>query len=78
MLVAHRGNVDKDEQKNHIKYFGNRKPCRKALLSMKHIGREGHMAESIDIRVAEPSVFIASNTIPFCNFMLIKLQIHYN
>ena len=78
MLVAHRGNVDKDEQKNHIKYFGSRKPRRKELLSMKHIGREGHVAESIDTRVVEPNVLIASNAIPFYNFILIELQIHYN
>ena len=75
MLLAHRAIVDKGE---HIKSFGSRKPCRKALLSMKHIGREGHVAESIDTRVVEPSVLIASNAIPFCNFMLIELQIHYN
>ena len=78
MLLAHRGNVDKDLKKKHIKSFGSRKPRRKELLSMKHIGREGHVAESIDTRVVEPSVLIASNAIPFCNFMLIELQIHYN
>ena len=47
MLLAHRGIVDKGEHKKHIKSFGSRKPCRKAPLSMKHTGREGHMAESI-------------------------------
>ena len=78
MLLAHRGNVDKDEQKKHIKSFGSSKPCRKALLRMKHTGREGHMAKSIDTRVVEPSVLISSNAIPFCNFMLIESQIHYN
>ena len=78
MLLAHRGNVDKDKQNNHIKSFGSRKPRRKALLNMKHTIREGHVAESIDTRVVEPSVLIASNAIPFCNFMLIELQIHYN
>ena len=78
MLLAHRRNVDKDLKKKHIKSFGSRKPCRKALLSTKHTGREGHVAKSIDTRVVEPSVLIASNVIPFCNFMLIELQIHYN
>ena len=73
MLLSHRGNVDKDEQKKHINSFGSRKPCRKALLSMKHTGREGHMAQSIDSRVVEPNVLIASNAIPFYNFMLIEL-----
>ena len=78
MLLAHRGIVDKGEQKKHIKLFGSRKPCRKALLSMKNTTREGHVAESIDRRVVEPSVLIGSNVIPFGNFMLIELQIHYN
>ena len=78
MLLAHRGNVDKDEQKKHIKSFGSGKPRKKAPLSMKHTGMEGHVAESIDTRVVEISVLIASNTIPFYNFMLIELQIHYN
>ena len=78
VTLAHRGNVDKDEQKKHIKSFGSRKPRRKALLSTKHTGREGHVAESIDTRLVEPSVLIASNAIPFCNFMLIELHIHYN
>ena len=78
MLLEHRGNVDKDLQKKHKNSFGSRKPCRKALLNMKHTDREGHMAESIDTRVVEPSVLIASNAIPFCNFMIIELQIHYN
>ena len=78
MLLAHRGIVDKGEHKKHIKLFGSRKPCRKASLSTKHTGREGHVAKSIDIRVVEPGVLIASNAIPFCNFMLIELQIHYN
>ena len=36
------------------------------------------MADSIDRRVAEPSVLTASNAIPFYNFMLTKMQIHYN
>ena len=71
MLLAHRGNVDKDKQKKHIKSFGSRKPRRKALLSTKHTGRGGHVAESIDTQVVEPSVLSASNVIPFCNFMLI-------
>ena len=78
MLLAHRRIVDKGEHKKHIKSFGSRKPCRKAPLSTKHIDREGHVVESIDRRVVEPSVLIASNAIPLCNFMLIELQIHYN
>ena len=78
MLLTHRGNVDKDLQKKHIKPFGSRKPCIKALLSTKDTGREGNVAESIDTLVVEPSVLTSSNAIPFCNFMLIELQIHYN
>ena len=45
---------------------------------MKHTGKEGHVDKSIDTRVVETSVLIASNAIPFCNFMLTEMQIQYN
>ena len=73
MLLEHRGIVDKGEHKKHIKLFGSRKQCKKAPLRMKHTGREGHMAESIDRPVVERNVLIAANATPFCNFMLIEL-----